>query len=44
MDTRDTGSLDVSVENNPGGSQDSDILETPSEQAKAAMGFAAFLP
>lgn len=37
MDTRDTGPLDVSVENNPASSQDSAILETPSEQAKAAM-------
>lgn len=44
MDTRDTGSLDASVENNPASSQDSDILETPSEQAKAAMGFVTFLP
>ena len=37
MDTRDTGSLDVTVENNPASSQDSAILETPSEQVKAAM-------
>lgn len=29
MDTRETDSLDVSLENNLGGSQDSDILETP---------------
>lgn len=34
---RDIGSLDVSVENDPASSQDSAILETPSEQAKAAM-------
>lgn len=37
MATRETGSLDASVENNPGSSQDSGVLETPSEQAKTAM-------